>query len=117
MIEKSYSESNVTPPDLEVKNLGGKLYEITKNDNITSFERTHEDTTETMYKCDKTILRKKITSRNEAIVAFIRLRYTQDDEFALTNKGIQDSQDTEYVKYRQYVEWCKEQANIYWVEQ
>lgn len=109
MLEKSYCESNIVPSDLEVKNLGGNLYEIIKNDNVTTFEK--EDGT--FYNCDKTILRATIQSRDEAIVAFIRLKYSQNDEFALTNKGIADNQDAEYVAYREYVSWCKEQAAVY----
>jgi hypothetical protein len=113
LLEKSYSESNVTPIDLEVKNLGGDLYEITKNDNVTTFEKENEGVTETMYQCDKVILRKDIKTREQAIIAFIRLKYSQDDEFALTNKGIANNQDAEYIAYRDYVNWCKEQADVY----
>jgi tRNA splicing endonuclease len=113
LLEKSYSESNITPMDLEVKHLGGNLYEITKNENVETVEKSQEGITETFYNCDKTILRSRITSRDEAIVAFIRLKYSQNDEFALTNKGIANSQDTEYLVYRDYVAWCKEQASVY----
>lgn len=113
LLERSKSESNIAPNDLEIKHLGGSLYEIIKNDNITSFEKDHEGQVETMYQCDKVILRKVIKSREEAIIAFIRLKYSQDDEFALTNKGIADNQDTEYIAYREYVAWSKEQAGVY----
>jgi hypothetical protein len=112
-LEKSYCESNIIPSDLEVKHLGGSLYEIVKNDNVTSFEKDHEGQVETMYQCDKVILRKNIKSRDEAIVAFVRLKYSQDDEFALTNKGIANNQDAEYLAYREYVNWCKEQVGVY----
>jgi hypothetical protein len=66
-----------------------------------------------MYQCDKVILQKHIKTRDEAIIAFIRLKYSQDDEFALTNKGIANNQDAEYIEYRNYVNWCKEQTNVY----
>jgi hypothetical protein len=58
-------------------------------------------------------MQRKITSRDEAIVAFVRLKYSQDDEFALTNKGIANNQDAEYLAYREYVNWCKEQVGVY----
>lgn len=109
LLEKSYCESNIVPNDLEVKHLGGGLYEIVKNDNVETFERDGE----TLYNCDKVILRASINSRDDAIVAFVRLKYTQNDEFALTNKGIANSQDAEYLAYREYVNWCKEQASVY----
>lgn len=113
LLEKSYCESNIIPNDLEVKYLGGDLYEIIKNDNILTEERNFDGKVETFYKCDKVIMQRKITSRDEAIVAFIRLKYSQDDEFSLTNKGVQDNADLEYVAYREYVSWCKEQASVY----
>nr|MDA3808314.1 hypothetical protein [Thiomicrorhabdus sp.] len=101
-LEKSLSESNVIPTDLEVKNLGGGLYEIVKNDNIDTIEREHEGVIEKMYQCDKVILQKDIKTKEQAIAAFIRLRYSQDDEFALTNKGVVDNTNVEYVAYRNY---------------
>lgn len=112
-LEKSYCESNIIPNDLEVKHLGGNLYEIVKNDNIKTTDKEHEGITETFYQCDKVILQKEIKTRDEAIIAFIRLKYSQDDEFALTNKGIADNQDAEYIAYRNYVSWCKEQVGVY----
>lgn len=113
LLEKSYCESNMIPSDLEVKHLGGNLYEIVKNDNVLTEERNFEGKIETFYKCDKVIMQKHIKTRDEAIVAFVRLKYSQDDEFALTNKGIADNQDTEYIAYREYVAWSKEQAGVY----
>jgi len=117
MIEKSISESTVSPNDLAVRDLGDQVYEIVKNENIESFTRDAEDgSQEAMYRCDKTILRREIKTREDAIVAFIRLRYTINDEYALTNKGIEDSANPEYVAYREYVAWCKEQAGVYFGE-
>lgn len=113
LLEKSYCESNMIPNDLEVKRLGGSLYEIIRNENILIEERNFDGKVETFYNCNKTILQKNIKSREEAIIAFIRLKYSQDDEFALTNKGIADSQDIEYITYREYVTWCKEQVKVY----
>ena len=113
LLERSKSESNIAPNDLEVKELGGNYYEIVKNDNVITFEKDHEGQVETMYQCDKVILQKHIKTRDEAIVAFVRLKYSQDDEFALTNKGIADNQDPEYLAYREYVAWCKEQVGVY----
>jgi len=113
LLEKSYCESNIVPEDLIVNKLGGNLVEITKNDNVVPFAKEHEGQEETFYKCDKVILRQNISNKNDAIVAFIRLKYSQDDEFSLINKGVQDSTDLEYMAYREYVAWCKEQASVY----
>jgi len=113
LLEKSHCESNIFPNDLEVKNLGGSIYYIVKNDNVEVFEKSQDGVIETFYNCDKTILRGDMRCRAEAIVAFIRLRYSQNDEFALTNKGIANNQDINYIAYREYVAWCKEQAAVY----
>ena len=45
---------------------------------------------------------------NQAIIAKIRQKYSQDDEFKLINQGIIDAQDSDYLAYRQYVQECKD---------
>jgi hypothetical protein len=112
-LEKNHLESNAIPNDLEVINLGGGLYEITKNDNVNSFTRETEEGPETLYSADMVRLTTEAKSKSDMIVAFIRLKYSQNDEFALTNKGIADGNNAEYVAYREYVSWCKEQAAVY----
>ena len=44
----------------------------------------------------------------QKLIALIRSQYSIDDEIALTNKGIADSSNAEYVAYRAYVKECKE---------
>jgi len=101
------------PKDLEVKHLGGSLYEISQNENVTSATKNIDGKIETFYTYDKTILTVRIKTRGEGVVAFIRLKYTQDEEFALVNKGISDLQNSDYLSYRSYVEKCKLQAATY----
>jgi len=43
------------------------------------------------------------------------LRYTQDAEFAVINKGITNNLDSDYVAYRSYVDMCKEQSYVYFM--
>lgn len=116
MLEKSHGESNIIPDDLKVKNLGGSLFEIEFNENVSSFQKESEMGFEIFYECDKTLLRERILNRGEAIVAFIRMKYSANDELALTNKGIANNQNAEYLAYRDYVSWCKEQASVYFSE-
>jgi hypothetical protein len=113
LLERSKSETMVVPDDLEIRNLGKDVYEIVKNDNITSYQKDFDGEMATVYEMDKVIIRAKIKTRSEAIVAFIRARYTQDDEYAVINKGIADKQDPEYIAYRDYVSECKEYAGVY----
>ena len=109
-IEKHLSQSNNIPNDFEVKHLGGTLYELIENRNVVEV-KTVED--ETNYQSNLTIIRTNISNREEAVIAFIRLRYTQDDEFSLINKGILDNTNSRYLEYRNYVDWCKEQSYVY----
>ena len=44
----------------------------------------------------------------QKLIALIRAKYSVDNEIALTNKGIADSSNVEYVAYRAYVKECKE---------
>lgn len=53
-------------------------------------------------------------SKYERIVeGLIKERYTIEEEIALTNKGIKDSSNVEYVAYRNFVEECKAKAKAY----
>jgi hypothetical protein len=104
------SQSNIQPDALVVNALGGNKYEIIKNDNIEQITNEENDT---LYQYDQVLHSVNIKTRDQAIIAFIRLKYTQDDEFTLTNKGIANNQDAEYIEYRNYVNWCKEQADVY----
>lgn len=42
-------------------------------------------------------------TRDDIISGFIRLKYSVDKEFALTNKGLADQTNEEYLAYRNYV--------------
>jgi len=112
-LEKSNCESNMIPDDLLVKNLGGGVYEIVNNENVQVFEKSNEGVVEQFYKSDKTILTTTIKNKGDAIVALIRLKYSQDDEYSLLNKGIANSENVEYLEYRDYVALCKEQVAVY----
>ena len=53
-------------------------------------------------------------SKYEAIVeGLINDRYSIKEEIALTNKGIKDVNNVEYVAYRNFVEECKAKARAY----
>lgn len=43
----------------------------------------------------------------------VKEKYSDSEEFALINKGIEDNTHTEYVVYRKYVEECKKIARAF----
>ena len=101
------NETTIQPTRLSYRKLNEILYEVELNENITEFERTHEDTTETMYSSDRFANVVMVEKDDDIIVGLIRLKYSQDDEYALINKGIENNQDVEYLTYRDYVNECK----------
>lgn len=111
---KIKNQSTSSPQEIQVRKLSGNLYEFIGHANIIPEVIIHDDEQVTVYNSDMTHITSYINSRDEMISALIRLRYTQDTEFALINKGIADSTNTEYVAYRDYVETCKTQANVYY---
>ena len=113
-VNKIKNQSTSSPQEIQVRKLSGNLYEFIGHTNITQEVINREDEQVAVYNSDMTHLTVRINSRDEMISALIRLRYTQDAEFALINKGIANSTNTEYVAYRAYVETCKTQANTYW---
>ena len=110
------NQSTSIPQDLQVRKLSGNIYEFIGHTNITQEVITRDDEQVTVYNSDMVHITTRINSRGEMISTLIRLRYTQDDVFALINKGIQNSEDVEYKAYRSYVALCKTQSNVYWVE-
>ena len=111
---KIKNQSTSSPQEMQVIHLSGNLYEFIGHENIVPTTIERDDEQVTVYNSDMVHITTRINSRDEMISALIRLRYTQDAEFALINKGIADSTNTEYVAYRAYVETCKTHANTYW---
>ena len=101
------NETTIQPVKLSYRKLSGSFYEVELNENIVQSEQTHEDTTETMYSSDRYSNIITVNSNDDIIVGLIRLKYSQDDEYALINKGIANNQDVEYLTYRDYVSECK----------
>ena len=115
-IYKIKSEATSLPQDLEIRHLSGNLYEFIGNHNIMEKQIERDDEMVTIYTSDLVHITSKIESRDDMIVSLIRLRYTQDAEFAAINKGIADSLDSDYVAYREFVNLCKEQSVLYFEE-
>lgn len=101
------NETTLQPIRLSYRQLSGDLYEVELNENITQTERQHEDTTETIYISDRYASVVKVNTNADLIVALIRLKYSQNDEYALINKGIENTQNVEYIAYREFVSECK----------
>ena len=112
-IRKIKQESTQVPDDTAIRHLSGTIYELIGNENVTPKQKIMDGEEVTVYESELTHITTSITRRDEMISALIRLRYTQDAEFALINKGIQNSENVEYKAYRSYVALCKEQANVY----
>jgi hypothetical protein len=108
-IKKMQAEMDGFPNEVQVQKLGNTLYEIIQNRNVIKDETSEH----IIYRAETVIQTVNITTRSEAIVAFIRMKYSQDDEFALINKGILSNQNQEYVEYLEYVALCKERVSVY----
>ena len=113
-IYKIKSEATSLPQEIQIKKLSGNLYEFIGNHNIIPKQIERDNETVTIYTSDLVHITSKIDTRDDMIVALIRLRYTQDAEFAVINKGIANNLNNDYVVYRGYVELCKEQSAIYY---
>ena len=113
-IRKIKNESTQVPDDTAIRHLSGTIYEIIGNENVTPKLKIQDGEEVTVYESELTHITASITHRHEMVSALIRLRYTQDAEFAVINKGIANSLDSDYVEYREYVELCKEQSTIYY---
>jgi hypothetical protein len=113
-VNKIKNQSTSSPQEIQVRHLSGTIYEIIGNENVTPKQKIMDGEEVTVYESELTHITTSITRRDEMISALIRLRYTQDAEFALINKGIANAQDEEYLRYRNYVNLCKEQSMIYY---
>lgn len=50
---------------------------------------------------------------DKIVEGLIKDKYSIEQELCLTNKGIKDATNTEYVEYRNYVEQCKINARAF----
>lgn len=112
-VEKDYNviHDNL-PEELEVKKLGRNIYELTLNENIETIEIENEDgTVEEKYTSDRANAIDKFDNLDEIKGALVQLKYSQFKENGLTNKGIVEPENEEYLEYRAYVEKCKAYVN------
>ena len=70
---------------------------------IHSFEEVGE-------KVSVTFTKYNMSKYEEIVEGLIEDRYSVKEEICLTNKGIKNPTDYEYVEYRAFVEICKEKA-------
>ena len=96
-------ESYEVPKVLEVHQIGSIYFELSFKENISQSEKDGQ----VIYNYDETLKIVEAHNINALKVEFVRLRFTQDDEFALINKGIANPSDEEYLAYREYVNACK----------
>lgn len=106
------TNSTLAPDDLSVKKIGGQ-HEIVRAKNIVETTMETEEGIESVFEYDLIIRKQTIRSRDHAVGVFVELEYSKDDEMSMINKGINDPEDPDYLRYREYVKWCKEQADVY----
>lgn len=54
-----------------------------------------------------------IIGYDKIVEGLIKDRYSIEEEICLTNKGMKDITNAEYVEYRNYVEQCKINARVF----
>ena len=99
------------PEKLKIVKLG-TIFETTLNENIR--ESVKDD--EAIFICDTTILTARCDDLDELKGALVKLKYTQDREYAVINKGIMSATDVEYQEYREFVSYVKQEANKFYEE-
>jgi predicted transcriptional regulator with HTH domain len=110
-VEKHYKTlSSIYPERLHVKKIGD-FYEISLHENIKEREVEIHDKKVINYESDLTISRSKCDNYDELKGAFVKLKYNQDQEFAIVNKGIVNIENEEYKEYRSFVEEIKTFVN------
>lgn len=97
------SNSNIRPETLSPLGNGKWHY----NYNVVEGTRTDPDgNTSPSFDYDTAVI---VGEPNYAkiVTAIISERYSKDDELALTNKGIEDSANADYIAYREWVNEIK----------
>ena len=60
-----------------------------------------------------TFTKYNMSKYEEIVEGLIEDRYSVKEEICLTNKGVLDPNNAEYVEYRAFVEVCKEKARAF----
>ena len=109
---KELTRATSLPETFAIENLatGECVVSIAENvTQVTSYApdgETAQQKTEYVY--DRTYNTVYAPDYDSAVAAFVALKYTYADEFALMRKGMNDPQNAEYLAYVAYVEICKQ---------
>lgn len=98
------------PEALTIREIGKDLFEIKMHENIEQVQKDGE----IQFHSELSIVTAKCTSLDELKGAMVKLKYSQDQEYAVMNKGIISFNDDEYQEYRDFVAMCKIKANEFW---
>ena len=110
-VEKHYRTlSSICPERLHAKKIGD-FYEISLHENIKEKEVEIDDKKVINYESDLIIAHAKCDNYDELKGAFVKLKYNQDQEFAIVNKGISNIENEEYSEYRLFIEEIKTFVN------
>lgn len=107
------TQSTIKPKPINIKKFGYHHFEIEMSDNVKYFENEEG----IMFSYDLIIYQQAIHTREELISSLIHMRYSTDDEIALIHKGISDNTQEEYMRYREFVAYCKNEADAFWREE
>ena len=112
------TQSTVQPEKFLINELLNGELELSLCENIVEVERVNdingEELVEKVYEYNLTLEVHKIKSYEELASAFVSLKYSYGDEFALMRKGSANQYDEEYLTYLSYVNDCKSFAKQYW---
>ena len=98
------------PKELSINEIGKDLFEIKLYENIEQVEKDGE----IQFHSKLSIVTTKCKNIDELKGAMVKLKYNQDQEYAVMNKGIISFSDYDYQEYRDFVSMCKTKANEFW---
>lgn len=96
------------PPEYRLYKLYGDFYEFEHNTDIEEQKVKHGDEQEfTQFEYNRFSNATHLQSYDEAVSAFVGLKYSTGDEIALTRKSFTTPTEKEVTDYLAYVEACK----------
>lgn len=111
---KLQTTSKESPQTLHIKKIGKNLFEATLHENVIPVDVENENGKELHFKSELSIITCKCLNIDELKGNLVRLKYNENEEMALINKGIVSFNDDDYQNYRDFVAMVKHQANIFW---
>lgn len=106
-----FKVSQLSAKDLFDVQIAENIHEVTRQRRKRGSVNEMEDVTQYEYNLYNAAV--KANDYGSFIAGIIHLKFSEDDEIALMNKGIADKENAEYVDYRAFVAEIKELAKQY----